>query len=761
MPKFFTFVLTSADGSKVYCSTLWFFEYLTDKTNLIQIVESLLKKEKSESEKKNIEPENNGHGYTSSDNLELDQLKDSELSIESTIRKQLEKTLYISKAITIISHYPLYSTCKKFLTQLYRIHLTPSSIPIERWICNFCTEVPLPPKGRACVQYNLGPDKIFISRTPPNQLPILDIPVQHVFISLDIQNILVVFNCILTEQKILFHSNHYSLLGTASEFFLSCIYPFEWWHVYIPLLPRNCTEFIEAPMPFIMGVHSSYLQTINIPPDVVVVDLDNNIISTKNPAKLKMNKLPEKQHKKLFDMLMKLRIKESLSGQTLENIDSAFNMAPTPEESDSNSMEKVEFPQEKIRMTFFRFFVSLFQKYRYYMMKGNESVDSMGFDFEADAVFKKAQFIKDQSTLDRPFVRMILETQAFYQFLFQRTVDNNTQEIRFFDESIQAKLNRSKLTFHKKDTPFLNDHSFDINTTSVALTPLATDLPEGLLYHHETFPLMNPDLFYNPRDIEVLVKPDDVVSMKNTIVAAWKPIIKQLNILQQELGRQQRSKSSNDDFNEAIKVTKNTLRRDHIRSASVGNMDYSEFEQNVSERSEKVPNNTISFAGAQVWIGHIDMQQQNTEEIAHIFESIKIKDNEVCPSCGRILNKRQIRMGWSNDVQDYRITCKCNTKFVPRFTVYIDGIKLNKGTKILEFKYEFLSPALLRKEVENLIKNGVTTDAHLLTTHARIFWNLILHFRDLTIPLNYLLPFLDWDQISKEIYNIIEKEENS
>lgn len=47
----------------------------------------------------------------------------------------------------------------------------------------------------------------------------------------------------------------------------------------------------------------------------------------------------------------------------------------------------------------------------------------------------------------------------FERFLEERTTNPTQPEVRFFDESIAAKLNRSKTNPIKKDTPFLNDLS--------------------------------------------------------------------------------------------------------------------------------------------------------------------------------------------------------------------------------------------------------------------------------------------------------------
>jgi hypothetical protein len=39
-----------------------------------------------------------------------------------------------------------------------------------------------------------------------------------------------------------------------------------WRHIYIPVLPIQLIDFVCAPMPFLVGVHSSYL------PDEIMLD---------------------------------------------------------------------------------------------------------------------------------------------------------------------------------------------------------------------------------------------------------------------------------------------------------------------------------------------------------------------------------------------------------------------------------------------------------------------------------------------------------
>lgn len=55
-------------------------------------------------------------------------------------------------------------------------------------------------------------------------------------------------------------------------------FPLRWPCPYIPLCPLRCADVLCAPMPFIVGVHSSYFDLYDPPSDVVCVDLDTNTI---------------------------------------------------------------------------------------------------------------------------------------------------------------------------------------------------------------------------------------------------------------------------------------------------------------------------------------------------------------------------------------------------------------------------------------------------------------------------------------------------
>ena len=61
----------------------------------------------------------------------------------------------------------------------------------------------------------------------------------------------------LSEKKIIFVSDKLSLLSNTIQAFETLLYPFNWPHTFIPVLPSFLIEMCDAPTPFIVGVMRS------------------------------------------------------------------------------------------------------------------------------------------------------------------------------------------------------------------------------------------------------------------------------------------------------------------------------------------------------------------------------------------------------------------------------------------------------------------------------------------------------------------------
>jgi hypothetical protein len=84
------------------------------------------------------------------------------------------------------------------------------------------------------------------------------------------------------------------------------LYPFEWQHIFIPLLPPSLLSYLCAPMPFLVGIHSSDLdEMLSLPlEEIIVIDLDNGSLGIVNGA-TEVVKLPSDVREPLLEQLVR------------------------------------------------------------------------------------------------------------------------------------------------------------------------------------------------------------------------------------------------------------------------------------------------------------------------------------------------------------------------------------------------------------------------------------------------------------------------
>ena len=189
---------------------------------------------------------------------------------------------FAPKCITLLSRWS-FPGFRTLLTEMYRLTLSPQPLPLERLIVNICKEIPLPPAGRVQVEYPIGTTTIMFRRPPPNRrVSALGLPFREVFECLDLNNILLLYRCVLCERQVLLISSQLTLLTATAEVIVSLIFPFRWTHAYIPILPRGLLEVVHAPTPFILGMHAEHWNSSMselVPSGVIQVRAVNNTTS--------------------------------------------------------------------------------------------------------------------------------------------------------------------------------------------------------------------------------------------------------------------------------------------------------------------------------------------------------------------------------------------------------------------------------------------------------------------------------------------------
>ena len=165
-------------------------------------------------------------------------------------------------------------------------------------------EIPFPPPGKLELSIPFGSFVLHCSRPPLNRCPLIkNYSTYALFCSLSIENIVRIFELLLSEYKLIFVSEHASMLNLAATAFTNWIYPFYWHHILIPVLPARLISFLQAPVPFLVGIEkASFPQWVTEdwkPADAAVIDLDIDYVDFP-PLK---DKISSRERKKLIQGL--------------------------------------------------------------------------------------------------------------------------------------------------------------------------------------------------------------------------------------------------------------------------------------------------------------------------------------------------------------------------------------------------------------------------------------------------------------------------
>uniref|UniRef100_A0A0A9WD06 DENN domain-containing protein 5B n=2 Tax=Lygus hesperus TaxID=30085 RepID=A0A0A9WD06_LYGHE len=324
------------------------------------------------------------------------------------------------------------------------------------------------------------------SRLHSEELPLFDFPIKELFTLLGVDCVVSLFTCLLLENQILLCSGEYQRLMLVAESLTALLLPFAWPHVYVPILPASCHHFLDAPVPFVMGLHTKESR-VNIPSEanLCYMDLDTRLLQTPE-------ELPTFPHKTEFigeicDVLRRFKV-------TGENIDSNYNMNNDVMSSScigsvtrtrkhswaddledepsltqgSHTLQKIVtlarrtgvsldglddpdaewdslvddgFSEESevttaaqytkdlrinnaIREIFLNRFVHIFASYEHFIIQPNQDKDEWLSNRESMQNFDKATFLSDQPQHHLPFLSRFIETQMFATLIDNKILSN-------------------------------------------------------------------------------------------------------------------------------------------------------------------------------------------------------------------------------------------------------------------------------------------------------------------------------------------------
>ena len=193
---------------------------------------------------------------------------------------------------------------------------------------------------------------------------------------------LIIFASMLYERRIIITSKRLSRLSSCIQAANLLIYPMHWQHIFIPILPKALTDYLTAPMPFLIGVPTKIMESKVDQRDlgeVVILDADNSVI--KSP----------------FTDL------ESLPFEVTNNLK-------------RNLRDHRNLLGDSVARAFLQALVQLIGGYR----------EALKFPKGEKISFNEEAFIESRPPSMQPFLHEMLQLQIFQQFLEERLQMLNT-----------------------------------------------------------------------------------------------------------------------------------------------------------------------------------------------------------------------------------------------------------------------------------------------------------------------------------------------
>lgn len=215
-PQFHSFAMSFDDGARSYGFVHTFYEEVTS-AQIITAMQVLCQMHHVEhhSASSASSPSSSSSSASSPSTSSMDSLVSSldESDGESLASACLgcagsfdpaRDTLYVSKALCLLTPLPFLQAAREFLSQLHQAvtsHTAPP-LPLESYIHNILYEVPLPPPGRSLRFHGVqGP--IVCQRPGPGELPLAEYPLGEAFSLLGVDNMVQLLTCALLETQVL------------------------------------------------------------------------------------------------------------------------------------------------------------------------------------------------------------------------------------------------------------------------------------------------------------------------------------------------------------------------------------------------------------------------------------------------------------------------------------------------------------------------------------------------------------------------------
>ncbi|CAB1425367.1 unnamed protein product [Pleuronectes platessa] len=181
--------------------------------------------------------------------------------------------------LCILSYLPWFEVFYKLLNSLAD-YLTKGQTNEMKALLASLYHQPLPlAAGSVTLQmvpYFIAPDPRSLPSIPENR------NLTELIVAVDVGNLLQLYASMLFERRILIFASKLSTLTSCVHAFSTLLYPMYWQHIFIPILPPHLLDYCCAPMPYLIGVHTSLAEKVRSRglEEVVILNVDTNTLET-------------------------------------------------------------------------------------------------------------------------------------------------------------------------------------------------------------------------------------------------------------------------------------------------------------------------------------------------------------------------------------------------------------------------------------------------------------------------------------------------
>ncbi|XP_031267859.1 DENN domain-containing protein 1B-like [Pistacia vera] len=204
----------------------------------------------------------------------------------------------------------------------------------------------------------------------------------------DLSEVLTMFAAALLEKQIIVVCSNLGILSASVLSIIPLIRPYQWQSLLMPVLPNDMLDFLDAPVPYIVGVKNKTSEVQSKLTSAILVDVNKNQV--KAPS---IPQLP--QHKELFASLSPYHAKlvgESYLGKK----------RPVYECTD------VQIEAAKGFLAVLRSYLdSLCSNLR------SHTITNVQSNNDKVSLLLKESFIDSYTSRERPFMKLFVDTQLF------------------------------------------------------------------------------------------------------------------------------------------------------------------------------------------------------------------------------------------------------------------------------------------------------------------------------------------------------------